>query len=120
MLPPAPAQCPTCGLPLQGGLATQLFETLSAADALLIRLRESAPTPSEAAVGGPVPGQSPVSVPPPASVPPPPLPAATTPRRGFSGASVPKILLTLGALCLLVAAVIFLAVAWSWLGVGGR
>ncbi|WP_372736850.1 SCO7613 C-terminal domain-containing membrane protein, partial [Nocardioides sp.] len=29
-------------------------------------------------------------------------------------------LLTLGALCLLVAAVIFLAVAWSWLGVGGR
>ena len=36
------------------------------------------------------------------------------------GASVPKILLTLGALCLLVAAVTFLAVAWSWLGVGGR
>ena len=41
-------------------------------------------------------------------------------RRGLSGASVPKILLSLGALCLLVAAVIFLAVAWSWLGVGGR
>jgi hypothetical protein len=33
---------------------------------------------------------------------------------------VPRILLSLGALCLLVAAVIFLAVAWSWLGVGGR
>jgi hypothetical protein len=33
---------------------------------------------------------------------------------------VPKILLGLGATCLLVAAVIFLAVAWSWLGVGGR
>ncbi|WP_460821475.1 SCO7613 C-terminal domain-containing membrane protein [Nocardioides ungokensis] len=36
------------------------------------------------------------------------------------GASVASILLGLGALCLLVAAVIFLAVAWSWLGVGGR
>ena len=33
---------------------------------------------------------------------------------------MPKILLGLGATCLLVAAVIFLAVAWSWLGVGGR
>jgi hypothetical protein len=33
---------------------------------------------------------------------------------------VPKILLGLGATCLLVAAVIFLAVAWSWLGIGGR
>ena len=41
-------------------------------------------------------------------------------RRGLSGASVPRILLSLGALCLLVAAVIFLAVAWTWLGVGGR
>jgi hypothetical protein len=37
-----------------------------------------------------------------------------------TGAGVPKILLSLGALCLLVAAVIFLAVAWGWLGVGGR
>lgn len=33
---------------------------------------------------------------------------------------MPKILLGLGATCLLVAAVIFLAVAWSWLGIGGR
>jgi hypothetical protein len=42
------------------------------------------------------------------------------PPAGLSAASVPKILLGLGATCLLVAAVIFLAVAWSWLGVGGR
>ena len=41
-------------------------------------------------------------------------------RHGLQGASVPKILLGLGATCLLVAAVIFLAVAWTWLGVGGR
>jgi hypothetical protein len=33
---------------------------------------------------------------------------------------VPQILLALGALCLLVAAITFLAVAWSWLGVSGR
>src|SRR5262245_13475925 len=46
-----------------------------------------------------------------------PAPAA---RGGIAAASVPKILLGLGATCLLVAAVIFLAVAWSSLGVGGR
>jgi hypothetical protein len=49
---------------------------------------------------------------------PPPRPQPTS--AGLSAASVPKILLGLGATCLLVAAVIFLAVAWSWLGVGGR
>src|SRR4051794_20445068 len=46
-----------------------------------------------------------------------PAPAASS---GLSMPSVPKILLGLGATCLLVAAAIFLAVAWSWLGVGGR
>ncbi len=70
--------------------------------------------------------------PPPFVVPPPPVlsyaapyrptapasPPAAAPR--LSAASVPKILLGLGATCLLVAAVIFLAVAWSWLGIGGR
>ena len=52
----------------------------------------------------------------------PPMPVARPApvRRGLQGASVPKILLGLGATCLLVAAVIFLAVAWTWLGVGGR
>ena len=58
----------------------------------------------------------------------PPLPVPAAPdapdrrprRHGLRPASVPAILLGLGALCLLVAAVIFLAVAWSWLGVGGR
>ncbi|HEY7360964.1 MAG TPA: hypothetical protein VH642_09150, partial [Streptosporangiaceae bacterium] len=41
-------------------------------------------------------------------------------RHGLSAASVPKILLGLGAICLLVAALVFLAVTWSVLGVGGR
>ena len=51
------------------------------------------------------------------SYPPPLAPPSTA---GVSFASVPKILLGLGAFCLLVAAVIFLAVSWSTLGVGGR
>ena len=54
------------------------------------------------------------------SRPPAPPLAPAAPAGGLSAASVPKILLGLGATCLLVAAVIFLAVAWSWLGVGGR
>ena len=44
----------------------------------------------------------------------------TPARTGIRSSSVPSILLGLGALCLLVAAVIFLSVAWSRLGVGGR
>src|SRR3954470_19632146 len=48
-----------------------------------------------------------------------PAPTPASPA-GLSMPSVPKILLGLGATCLLVAAGIFLAVAWSWLGVGGR
>jgi hypothetical protein len=39
---------------------------------------------------------------------------------GVSAASVPKILLSLGACCLLIAGVVFLAVSWSVLGVAGR
>ena len=38
----------------------------------------------------------------------------------MSAATVPKILLGLGAMCLLVAALVFLAVAWAVLGVEGR
>ena len=43
-------------------------------------------------------------------------PRPPAPATGLSAASVPRILLGLGATCLLVAAVIFLAVAWTWLG----
>ena len=112
VLPVAPFRCPTCALPLQGFLATQLLHTLSEADDLLVRLRASAPLePAKAAppvaTGTPYPSY--------------PVAGPTAPvRRGLQGASVPRILLGLGATCLLVAAVIFLAVAWTWLGVGGR
>ncbi len=117
-----PPRCPACGLPLQGPAAAALFATFQQADRLLAQLR-AMPVPSTvgAAVGGHAPppaapsgeltGGSPAEL---SAAPS--LPA----RRGLSGASVPRILLTLGALCLLVAAVTFLAVAWEILGVGGR
>ncbi|WP_085873770.1 MULTISPECIES: SCO7613 C-terminal domain-containing membrane protein [unclassified Nocardioides] len=105
-LPLQVVTCPSCGLVLRGPLASQLLQTLRTADDLLVRLRaESAGPPTVAAMPA-----YPVSRP---------LPRQVGPR-GLSAPSVPKILLGLGALCLLVAAVIFLAVAWSWLGVGGR
>ena len=46
----------------------------------------------------------------------------TQPREGFKlpSASVPVVLLTLGGLCLLVAAIVFVAVTWSLLGLTGR
>ena len=46
----------------------------------------------------------------------------TQPRKGFKlpSASVPVVLLTLGGLCLLVAAIVFVAVTWSLLGLTGR
>ena len=118
VLPPSPTTCPVCALPLSGRNAFSLFATLQEADRLLGVLRtQKRPVPAH--VGAPVSDGSLVDGLPayPTATPAPP----TVPVRArMSGASVPKILLSLGALCLLVAAVIFLAVAWSWLGVGGR
>lgn len=120
-LPHAVATCPTCGLQVRHPVATELFTTLRRADQLLTRLQEvsaAARVPVGAAVGAP-------NTPPPAPMTPmtplaPTTPPAPAPRTGIAWASVPKILLGLGAFFLLVAAVIFLAVSWSHLGVGGR
>ncbi len=120
-----PTSCPDCGLPLEGPVAASLFATLQSADRLLGELR-SAQAIAQVHVTSPVgaAAEAGVAVPPVAAPGLPPYVAPTRPARpagaGLSGASVPKILLTLGALCLLVAAVTFLAVAWAWLGVGGR
>ena len=129
-LPASPSLCRRCSLPLTGPTAVDLFTTLQRADQLLATLRREVPAtraavrPAPATVG--------------AAAAPDSLLSGTTPypaplrsggdeagergpaRPRLSGSSVPRILLTLGALCLLVAAVTFLAVAWSWLGVGGR
>ena len=103
-LPVSPQSCPSCDLPLQDPLAHELFKTLQNADVLLDRLRAQVSVQ-------PAPPEEPRPV----------QPAAAPERRtGLRTASVPAILLGLGALCLLVAAITFLAVAWSWMGVGGR
>src|SRR3954469_22384839 len=114
------SSCRTCGLTLTGETARRLYLTLAAADDLLATLRAASVAP-----GGVVtsPATSPATAVGPsdvAGVRSGPLPGGPARRGGLSAASVPKILLTLGAGCLLVAALVFLAVTWSVLGVGGR
>lgn len=108
-LPDNAWNCPSCDLPLHGPLAQELFRTFQQADDLLSRLRTEANVAASAPLPvprlGPAPQES---------------AAAPVRRSGLRTASVPAILLGLGALCLLVAAITFLAVAWSWMGVGGR
>ncbi len=114
---PAADRCGACDLTLRGETAQRLFSTLVQADQLLGVLRAA----SAGRVGPPVPAGVPTGVRTGTAV----LPAATATesaprRRGLSAATVPKILLGLGAACLLVASLVFLAVAWTLLGVGGR
>ncbi|MGL5810128.1 MAG: SCO7613 C-terminal domain-containing membrane protein [Nocardioides sp.] len=97
---PTPASCPSCGLRLVGPDAAELYGVLQRADLLVGRLR--APLAERPA--------------PPAEV----TPERSPGHGGIRGLSVQRILLGLGALCLLVAALTFLVVAWSYLGVGGR
>ncbi len=98
VLPADGPVCPRCHLDLTGPDGQELFATLSHADVLLARLRARSTAPSPVGQPG----------------------AAERPHRRLPAASVPKILLALGALCLLVAALVFLAVSWSEMGVGGR
>ncbi|GAA1547568.1 SCO7613 C-terminal domain-containing membrane protein [Nocardioides humi] len=133
-LPAGVPVCPTCDLLVRHPLAVDLFGTLRRADGLLDELRTASDAfhgqPATVALGGPLvppaapvqPKRAPAGLPSyPRPVPPPPPPGPVPPSPvGVSFASVPKILLGLGAFCLLVAAVIFLAVSWSSLGVGGR
>lgn len=115
-LPHGATRCPHCDLLVRHPLAQQVFASLTRADELITQLRQVAPEPAPTPS---VRGSAATDVPPP---PGPGLRQAQPPASGggMSFASVPKILLGLGALCLLVAAVIFLAVSWSLLGVGGR
>jgi hypothetical protein len=99
--------CGSCGLRLSGPLAGELWQTMLRADSLLERLR-LAPAPAAAPADAPAP-----------------FPAAPSVRlpvrsRRLPAASVPVVLLGLGGLCLLVSAVVFVAVTWSSLGIGAR
>lgn len=124
--------CPSCALPLTGPQAVELFRTLRRADVLLgeLRSRRLAPVPA-----GGVPEPTSEPTPEPTPEPPAPLPESPLPAYPVDAAtadeterarllpkrwSVPTVLLTLGGLCLAVGAVVFLAVTWSLLGVGGR
>ncbi len=106
----ASATCPACGLRLTGSLAADLWRLMVDADRVVEQLR---------ALSGPV---SAAMTPPVASLPPfPTTPTPAPPRqRRLPAASVQVVLLSLGALCLLVAAVVFVAVTWSLLGLTGR
>ena len=106
-LPHGVVTCPTCSLPVRHLLAVELFATLARADALVEELRSVA-----ASAATPAPAPAPAALEPAAAAPP--------RRPGVDVAAVPKVLLGLGAMCLLVAAIVFLAVSWSILGVGGR
>jgi hypothetical protein len=84
--------CTGCGLRLVGPLAVRLHDTLVVADGLIAALRTPVVEPARA-------------------------PAPRAPRNR---ATVPVVLLGLGAVCLLVAAVVFVGVTWSALGLAGR
>lgn len=120
-------RCANCETTLTGPFAIQLFDALTRADRLVTLLASesarsaaestaTAATPTASSLAGaPLDAAAPYATPYPASP-----RAQARPRRGLSAATVPQILLGLGACCLLVAALVFLAVAWSALGVGGR
>src|SRR4051812_12783444 len=119
-LAPGSLVCPSCHVDLSGPLGQELFATLVRADQLVTALRERShvaqAAPSTAS------GAQPVAQPagPPTGTPPLGAPPSTPPGRlvpPVKASSVPKILLSLGAVCLLVAAVVFLVVTWSILGV---
>ncbi|MEI7054797.1 hypothetical protein WBG06_03185 [Nocardioides sp. CCNWLW239] len=143
---PGTSPCPHCGLPLENAVAQELYGTLLRADVLMTRLRSIRDEASRAARPTPPPAPAPVAAPaaPPQIQPepvvaplkapsPPAAPAAPAPAvagpAAFPGApvaprrapiTVPLILVGVGVLFLLVAGVIFLAVAWAAMGVGGR
>lgn len=118
----ASATCTSCRLPLAGPDGERLWQTMLGAERLVEQIRAASLVP--VAVGGAPSVPSPVRVGgatgglPPA----PPSGRASTPpaRRRMPAASVPAVLLSLGALCLLVAAVVFVAIAWGSLGITGR
>src|SRR3954468_17948804 len=95
--------CPSCHVDLSGPLGQELYGTLLRADQLVATLRErsragqpaAAPSPP-AVAAAPAPAQ-------PAQPAPQPSPTGIPALPPVSASSVPKILLTLGAVCLLVA-----------------
>ena len=134
-VPEGARTCAHCGIDLSDDLAQELFATLTAADQLLARMQArrdnrggvtggptawnpaaTAGTPTSAPTGVAVSTSAPTGAAAAVST------AASTSasEQGLRASAVPKILLAVGATCLLAAAVVFLVVTWSSLGVGGR
>lgn len=103
-------RCETCGLLLQGPLADRLWGLLTATDETLVQMRAEREATARAA---PEPAAAPLVPLGPADV----EEVAQPPRRPVSVAAV---LLGLGALFVVVAAFVFLAVAWGRLSLEGR
>ncbi len=138
---PAPAACPTCGLPAVTQAATvvarleaTIDEFARERDALVATLRGVARTaparparvPVVARVGAPTPAPppppgpfppAPPTHPPPAAAPPASPPPAAPPPAPRRRLSPQQVLLGLGALLVVAAAIAFVAVAWTRLGV---
>lgn len=118
--PLADSVCTGCGLDLNGPLGPTLWGVMLQADALVGRIRAeatgrgvTAPTPAPAYAPASAGGQQAVHSPAPAGS------AVRRPSRRVH-VSVQGVLLALGGLLVTVAAVVFLAMSWSALGVGGR
>src|SRR4051794_3568154 len=131
-----PTVCPSCGNPLRGrpvcgtcrvdlsgpagvrvwDLSVQLSQLLAERQLLIDQLRRAARAPAAAtgtAGAAPSPAAAPAAQTPPGRSDPRPTPEWTRRR-------VQNLLLSLGVGLLAVAAVIFLVVSWSLLGIGGR
>lgn len=111
--------CPRCGLPVVGPEASRLAQLLAEADGLMVRLdavRHRTPLPT--AQGPARPARSPRV---PVGTSPDPSESASAavprPRRSVSAGSV---LLALGACCLVVGALVFVAVTWGSLSLSTR
>ena len=114
-----PTICPDCRAPLDA--AGHLHRLRPAVDRAAGRRACgrtcSRPTGSSSTCGQVAPAPSPAAH----RRPPSDLRGRPSPALGASaGISVPVVLLSLGGLCLLVAAVVFVAVAWSSLGLGAK
>ncbi|MEO5664080.1 MAG: hypothetical protein ABIR39_12420 [Nocardioides sp.] len=107
-LAPSTPSCGLCGLSLSGPDAGRMFALLKQVDQAVAGMYAAADRARVPAPPQPAPAYVPMQQP------------AQAARSAMSSATVPKILLGLGAMCLLVAALVFLAVAWAMLGVEGR
>ncbi len=120
VLPAERNACRHCGLRLAGPLAGRLWQvSVQAAELLETRrliIEQLRREPAAAPAAAVVPSVDPASV----GAPPPPAAAPVRQQPEWSKRRVQNVLLALGVGLLAVAAIIFLAVSWGRLGVGGR